>query len=320
MYECGPHPVQKSPVPSQTYPTSCQLQETDHRDGYQRSRADGVLDLAFSCGPQLGTRTRLHVRSQQPPLRVIRAFPQTDGGVLTHLHNVSGGILGGDQLTVSATLGESTQVQLTSTGATRVYRHRAGYVDATQTTQLAVGPHALLEYLPDPLIPFAGARYRQQTTIDLADGAGLFYWEVVAPGREAHDESFAYESVNLSLDITVQNEPILIERMALQPTVQPLTSLARLGAYRYFGTFYICKVGVPPKQWLELEAQLMALANQRTLPETILWGVSTLPAHGLTVRTLSMNNRDISEGLIHFWNAAKQALYGKEAVLPRKVY
>ncbi len=286
----------------------------------QRTNSNSLLHLQFSRTATSSRQTKLMVMAQQPPLRVIRAFPREGGDVLVHLHNVSGGILGGDQLTIRAELAESTQVQLTSTGATRVYRHRPGYADASQSTLLTVGKDALLEYLPDPLIPFAAARFQQQTRIDLAKGAGLFYWEVIAPGRAAHNEQFAYDEVTLQLDITADGQPILLERLHLQPALRPLTSVARMGKYQYVGAFYICKVGLPAAEWLPLENQLMQMAESMTVPGEILWGASTMPAHGITVRTLSMTNRAITEGLLHFWRVAKQALYGTEAILPRKVY
>ena len=283
-------------------------------------RTNGLLHLHFSRTAGASRQTKLAVTSQQPPLRVIRAFPRQGGDVLVHLHNVSGGILGGDQLTIRAELAESTQVQLTSTGATRVYRHRPGYADASQLTVLTVGQNALLEYLPDPLIPFAAARFRQQTEISLAEGAGLFYWEVIAPGRVAYNEQFAYDELFVQLAITVAGQPILIERLQLQPALRPLTSAARMGEYPYMGALYICKVGLPAKEWVALENDLMQMAHTMTKPGEILWGTSTMLAHGLTIRTLSMTNRAITDGLLHFWHKAKQALYGTAAVPPRKVY
>lgn len=283
-------------------------------------RTNGLLQLHFSRTADRSPTTKLTVTAQQPPLRVIRAFPRPSGDVLVHLHNVSGGILGGDQLTIQAELAESTQVQLTSTGATRVYRHRPGYADASQLTVLTVGKDALLEYLPDPLIPFAAARFRQQTKIALAEGAGLFYWEVIAPGRVAYNEQFAYDELSLHLDITVAGQPILLERLQLQPALRSLTSAARMGEYQYMAALYICKVDLPAKAWLTLENELMQLAYSMTKPGEILWGASTMPAHGLTIRALSMTNRAITDGLLHFWRAAKQTLYGTEVVLPRKVY
>src|SRR5215472_6980414 len=61
---------------------------------------------------------------QEPPLKVIRAFSLDDGTALAHLHNVSGGLLGGDQLHLRVTLGNQAKVQLTTPSATRIYRHR----------------------------------------------------------------------------------------------------------------------------------------------------------------------------------------------------
>jgi len=285
------------------------------------TRAVGLLHLRFQRDAATpGGQTRLHPLVQQPPLRVVRAFPLADGAVLTHLHNISGGVLGGDHLTLHVGVEADAAAQLTSTGATRVYRHRPGHAASCQLNHFSVGPGALLEYLPDPLIPFAGARYHQQTQITLAEDSGLFYWEVLAPGREAHHERFAYEEVALQLVITAAGQPLVLERLHLQPAVTPLTSPARMGDYRYVGAFYICRVGLPPARWQALERELMALAQQLTQPGTILWGVSTLPAHGLTVRTVSMNNRLITEGLLRFWQAAKVALYGRPPIPPRKVY
>ena len=285
----------------------------------QSARVDGRLSLSFERRD--GTdRTVVMVREQQSPLRVVRAFPVAGGAALVHLHNLSGGVLGGDRLEIVVEAGPRAHAQLTSTGATRLYRSRAGLPPAIQCTTVSVGANALLEYLPDPLIPFAGSRYRQETRIALAAGAGLFWWEILAPGRAAHDELFAYDRLDMRLDIAAEGRLVALERMQLEPRLRPLSSPARLGPYHYFATFYICRVGMDASDWLALEAQLAELAQQRTRPGEELWGVSTLPAHGLIVRALSCSGRAIAPGLLAFWQAAKLALYGQPAVPPRKLY
>jgi hypothetical protein len=77
---------------------------------------------------------------------------------------------------------------------------------------------------------------------------------------------------------------------------------------------------VPETRWLELEEELAELARSLTSPGSIHWGVSTLPAHGLVVRALSLKGRDIMRGLLDFWRASKSAFYGETIVPPRKVY
>jgi urease accessory protein len=283
------------------------------------SRVDGRLWLRFETrGDQ--RQTILAECEQQSPLRVVRAFQLPDGGALVHLHNLSGGVLGGDSLEVSIAVGPRALAQVTSTGATRIYRSRKDAQPGYAKVQIAVDDEGLVEYLPDQLIPFAGSRYRQETLIELGENAGLFWWEIVSPGREAHQELFAYELLQLKTKISALGKPIAIEHMRIEPAHRSISSLARLGRYRYFSTFYICRVGSDPSLWLRLEKLLAERAEQWSVPSRIVWGVSPLRAHGLVVRALSRSSWDITTRLPDFWRAAKQFLYQREAVLPRKVY
>jgi urease accessory protein len=284
-----------------------------------RQNVNGRLHLGFLYD-RTARQSRLAVYEQQPPLKVIRAFPLPQGGALVHLHNLSGGVLGGDQLSLTVDVEAGAYAQLTSTSATRLYRSRPNMPAARQTSTIHVREGGLLEYLPDPLIPFAGSHYRQHTHIELAADAGLFWWETVAPGRRARDELFDYDLLHVGLDITTPRKPLAIERLKLEPQARPLSSLARLGPYHYFCSFYICRVGLEAARWSNLERTLSELAYELSHPGETCWAVSTLIAHGLVVRALSCQGRDIATGLLAFWQAAKQALYGQDAVPPRKIY
>ncbi|MBE3560809.1 MAG: urease accessory protein UreD [Ktedonobacteraceae bacterium] len=279
----------------------------------------GRLHLEFACDRQQQC-TRLVASEQQPPLRIIRAFPLPAGGTLVHLHNLSGGVLGGDHLDIAIIVGPHSRVQLTSTGATRLYRSRPDASLARQTTTVSIAENALLEYLPDQIIPFAGSRYQQRTRIDLCDNAGLFWWEIVAAGRSARGEIFAYDLLEIDLSIFAGGRPIAIERAKLAPASRALSSPARLGPYTCFASFYICHAGLPSKRWLEIENELRPLVQTLSRPGEIVWGISSLVAHGLLVRAVSYQSRDISAGLLVFWQAAKRLLYNEDAIPPRKLY
>ncbi len=234
-------------------------------------RVQGRLHMTFAYNETL-QQTRLAVCEQEPPLRVIRAFPLSGGGALVHMHNLSGGVLGGDQLTISAAIEPRATVQLTSTSATRLYRSSPIVPVAVQTCTIHVQEGGLLEYLPDPLIPFAGSRYRQQTHIELANDAGLFWWETITPGREARGEVFDYEQLQLEAKITAQGKPLAIEHIKIEPQHRTPSSLTRLGAYSYFCSFYICKTGMEAAHWLQMEQQLSVLAQKLSRPEEISLG------------------------------------------------
>ncbi len=282
-------------------------------------RVAGRLALRFERASG-HARTTVSVEEQHPPLQVVRSFNLEDGGALVHLHNLSGGVLGGDSLRVAIEVGPGAVAQVTSTGATRVYRSRAGAEAAVQQTEVRVGEAALLEYLPDALIPFAGSRYRQETRVELADGGGLVWWETVAPGREARGEIFEYDALELRLDVEAGGVPLAIESARIEPRRRTVASLVRLGPFRYFATLYVCRVGEPARRWAQLETGLAQVAEQRTHPGEVLWGVSTLAAHGVVVRGVSVAGYEMTSGLLAFWQAAKREIWGREAVPPRKIH
>jgi urease accessory protein len=263
--------------------------------------------------------TRLSASTQEPPLRVVRAFAREDGSSLAHLHNVSGGILGGDRLFLNAILGTRAQVLITTTGATRIYRPRTIAAPAEQHNKIEIAEDAILEYVPDQIIPYRDVRFSQHSEIRLAKGAGIFWWEILSPGREARGEVFEYECVNLSIDIFASGRLIAAERTRLEPKRRAISSLGRLAGFRYWVSFYICRVGVDSARWLAVENELRERARLLASPAEALWAISTLPAHGIAIRGLARSNHGILDALHSFWRAAKTALYGNEPMLPRKV-
>jgi urease accessory protein len=281
-------------------------------------RLEASLTLDFARDEVAG-HTVLAASRQEPPLKVVRAFAVQDGAALAHLHNVSGGLLGGDRLALKVNVGVRACVQLTTTGATRIYRPRREALPATQTNEFTVNEDALLEYVPDAIIPYAGARFSQTTTIHLAQGAGIFWREILTPGREAGGESFAYDSVEMKADVIALGQTIASERVRIEPRERSTQSCGRLGPYRTCATFCIAHVGRSVADWLALEQELSEQALPLTQHGETLWAVSALPAHGVMVRCVAVHCRRVLPGLQTLWQTAKRRLYGCDAVPPRKV-
>ena len=275
------------------------------------------LHLAFEA--DAGGATILRVLEQQPPWRVVRGFRTASGETLAHVHNVSGGILDRDSLSFEVEVGPGAQAQVTSTGATRVYRSRTPDCRASQSMRVSVASDAYLEYLPDQLIPFAGSRFDQSAHVELDRGGSLIWWDRVAPGREASDEIFRFESLTSRFELIADNQTIAIERWTLTPLVQRLDSIARLGPFRHFASCYVCRAGEPASYWRAFESKMQVVADQLSGSE-ILWGVTSLRAHGLVIRGVAVSGRALASGLVEFWKAAKWILCGRVATLPRKVH
>lgn len=257
---------------------------------------------------------------QDPPWKVVRGFALRTGECLVHLNNVSGGIFGGDSLHLRARLHPGAQAQLTTTGATRLYRPRTAAAETQMHSEFHLGEGALLEYVPDALIPSRDVRARQRTVFSMDPGAALFAWDTVAPGRVASGEQFAYESLRLTLELTVAGHPILIDRLLLQPACAPVRSKAMLGPETgYLVTFLAVRAGASALQLRTLESGLNELLALHTaLPE--FWGATALPAHGVLVRGLAASSLHLPSLLYRLWSHAKQELLGRDATAPRKTY
>jgi urease accessory protein len=280
-------------------------------------KVSAALHLSFEPGGH--GETFLRVKQQQPPWRVVRGFPTPSGETLAHIHNLSGGILDTDSLSWRIEVLARAQAQVTSTGATRVYRSRSAEHVASQHATVDVGEEAYLEYLPDQLIPFAGSRFEQTARVELHPGASLIWWERVAPGREASGESFHYDSLSSSLELVVLNEPVALESWTLRPLLRRLDSISRLGPFHHFASCYVCRAGEPSAYWRSFESRMQLIADQLSSP-ALLWGVTCLRAHGIVIRGVSTNGRSLADGLIEFWKAAKWRLCGRVATVPRKIH
>jgi urease accessory protein len=251
---------------------------------------------------------------------VVRAFALAEAGKLVHLHNVSGGVLAGDRLALDVEVEAGAATQLTTTGATRLYRHRAGAADSLQCATFTVRDGAILEFLPDPVIPYAASRHTQRTEIRLGRKATLLWWEVLAPGRLAAGERFAFEMLRVKASIHAAERPVFLEDYTLDPVHQDLTSPVRMLGYSHMASLYAVQEGRPPEFWRSLEHRLNEIAAAQTSPGRAMWGASALASDGLLVRGLTASGRFVYEPLVEFWQAARVALTGHECPLPRKIY
>jgi urease accessory protein len=187
-----------------------------------------------------------------------------------------------------------------------------------QTTEFCLGEGALLEYLPDPVIPFRGATYTQRSRMVLGRGATLLAWDLFTPGREASGECFAFTHLANALRIETAEGPLAVEDWALTPDAGGIETAARLGPFTSHASFYICQAD-PAARWRELLQQLQAISSEQSQPPEVTWGVSLLARDGLVVRGASRNSRLLATGLLPFWQCAKLALTGRPASAPRKV-
>lgn len=171
-------------------------------------RVGGVrLELAAEAG-----QTQLRHSYQQVPLRVLPPFSfGPDRPALLYLLNPTAGLMDGDAQLVQVHAGPGARAVVVGQSATRIHPCLRGF--STQQWQVHVAPGAVLVLLPGPAIPFAGCRYAQRVSIDLAAGAGLVWGDIWFSGRYARgelSEHFRFEM--LVQELTVRREGRLVFR------------------------------------------------------------------------------------------------------------
>ncbi len=157
----------------------------------------GHLSLDYRLDAQGGTTA---LDRHDGPLRVLqRLYPE--GPAVCHhvLVHPPGGIVGGDRLEIEAHLAEGTHALITTPGATRFYRSSGEA--ASQSLHARVAPGARLEWLPLETLVYDGALAENRLAFELAPGAEMMGWDLLALGLPAAGQAFARGHYQQHLEI-----------------------------------------------------------------------------------------------------------------------
>ncbi len=123
------------------------------------------------------------------PLRVLRSlYPEGPGVCHQILVHPPGGIVGGDSIAIDVDLDAGCHALITTPGATRFYRSSGP--TASQTLRARLDTEARLEWLPMETIAYPGTQAANRMQFNLADGAQMIGWEVLALGLPASGQPF----------------------------------------------------------------------------------------------------------------------------------
>ncbi len=262
----------------------------------------GALNYEFE---RQGSRTVLTRSSCSSPWHHFPpSYLDDDGCAYTWLVNPSGGLVGGDHVSVEARLNAGTHVLMTSLSANRVYRSLSE--PAVQEVRLSVGPDARLEWVPEVTIPFAGSRFRQSIHVDLAPSATVVLWDAMASGRVAMRERWAFTSLENKIYIRTFLDGSVVERYCVVPGRLP-ESVGLAGSWDYVASLFVIGDAVDAEVWKGLEAAIAAILDER--PGLVLGGISTPAAPGLVVKLVARSAPDLTVTLEAMWAAVRKDLW-----------
>ena len=134
-------------------------------------------------------KTRLEELYHAQPLRVLFPLPSRGDIFQAAIACVSGGMVGGDRLETRIELKRGARALVIGQAAEKIYRSLGP--DCVIENDLAVGPDAWLEFLPQETILFDQARLRRRASVTLARGARFLGGDIVVFGRKARGEILA---------------------------------------------------------------------------------------------------------------------------------
>ncbi|MGE3510296.1 MAG: urease accessory protein UreD [Vicinamibacterales bacterium] len=212
------------------------------------------LELVF--GVRRG-RTVLRHGYAEPPLRV--GCPLTVGNA-AHLILASSapGVFGGDTFEQHIVLEPGASVHLSSQSALQVHPGISGG-SARVRSVYDVGDEAELRCDWDPVIPFAGSRLDQRSTVFVAPSARLLWNEGFMAGREGHGERWQFAVMRQELRVVRGDVLEYLERFRIVPAEDRERGRWVAGDCRYFGTVVALGWPARPERAESLHVRLAGL-------------------------------------------------------------
>ena len=262
-----------------------------------------------------GDRTVFHRTQCQTPWHLLPPIYLDDSGsAYTLLVNPSGGLVGGDHLSIDLSVGPRAHVLISTPSANRVYRSLSQ--EAVQDVTITVEKEGILEWLPEHTIPFAGSRFRQQIDVQLRPGATVVLWDAVASGRIAHGERWRFASLQNDIHITMASQATVRERYVLAPFAAE-GGVGLADAWDYVGSLFILGDDVREDCWTTLESALAEILKKPD-DRSVLGGVSQPAAPGLVVKLVARSAPVMTQVVMELWAAVRQVLWQMPPAVLRK--
>ena len=258
------------------------------------------------------------------PFKLLRAERGHDGRCELPLLHTAGGLVGGDQLSISLELNAGSRALVTSVAAQKVYgsigrsqlQPEGSWAQQRVTCRLARGSD--LEWLPQELVLYANALYEQQLQVQLPPNASFLSAEIVRLGRTAAGETLAAGRWRSSLAIQrVNNEPQTPSRWELVDRLElggaGLNDLHGLNGQPVFGSLvWASPTPLPTDQLTQLLAE--ARADREGLEGTM--RCSALE-QGLVARYAGPSSRDARFWFSRLWERTRRLRGLSQPQIPR---
>jgi urease accessory protein len=271
---------------------------------------DGALRLRFE---RRGARTIVAGCRYTLPLQTLAPVALDDPAAVVSILNPTGGLVGGDRLSIDVEATADAHAVLTTPSATRVYRTDGE--DAVQSVKISIGPRASVEWVPDHTIPFAGSAFRQTLDVEMDETSRLILVDAFSAGRVGRGEAWQFALLDSAVSVRDRQGWRLLDRLALRgPMTGADAAWDGLGfaeSHPYFATLAIIGSFDRERFTADVRQQCSGVDAGRV-------GVAALARGGLLIRCLAPSAPELIDTLETCWGLGRWALLGLPPLALRK--
>jgi urease accessory protein len=180
-----------------------------------------------------------------------------------------------------------------------------------------VSENAYLEYIPDPIIPHAHARFVGSTCMSVHPTSTLLYSEIFLGGRKYHGEGELFQYDVLSSTARGQRldgTELFTEKFVIEPHGYNVRQVGIMGSFDVFATVMVL---TPRHHADRIFSQVSAVVNKE---EHWAAGASRLPNDaGLIFKVLGRESEPVQARVREFWSIVRQTVTGAP-VLPKSLW
>jgi urease accessory protein len=251
-------------------------------------------------------------------LRVLRPHYLDESRQVCYvLVNPGGAYLGADLFLLDVEVGDGADLLLTTQSATKVYRTPGSFAEQRMTLRLGEG--ARMELMPDQLIAYREASYRQNTHITVRPASSLVMAEVITPGWSPDGASFKYEELRLRNEIHVEadggTELLALDNLLVRPPLNDVTGLGFMEGFSHLGSLMVVDARVNQA----LADELHALTAGHKAHAGISLTRTVAGTTGLVLRALSNSTGELN-GLLGACTALLRERWHRQAPLNLRKY
>jgi urease accessory protein len=177
----------------------------------------GRLELTFGC--RRG-RTTIEDAYCEVPFKITHLL-ESETWRIAHLilMQCTAGLFGGDVAELRMDVQAGARVLITPQSALKI--HPSGEEPAVLRTHIRVRSGGEAHIYNEPIIPFAGSRLHQTTSIEIEPDARLFFWDSIMAGRVGRGEAWRFTELSsetrLSLRAGSDRRVLYLDRFSLTP-------------------------------------------------------------------------------------------------------